>query len=136
MPSIALIRDFAFEAAHFLPRVPKGHKCRRMHGHSYRIKVTLVGPIDPTLGWLVDFAEVDQVVEPIIRQLDHQVLNEIGGLDNPTSELLAVWLWQRIQPGLPALAEVEVAETADARCAYRGPTSTVGHPGASTAPGG
>lgn len=118
---VTLVRDFAFEAAHFLPRVPEQHKCRRMHGHSYKVKVTLAGPIDPELGWLVDFADVDRVVDPIIREIDHRVLNEIAGLDNPTSELLAVWLWRRIKPSLAALVEVEVAETADARCAYRGP---------------
>jgi 6-pyruvoyltetrahydropterin/6-carboxytetrahydropterin synthase len=117
---VTLERDFSFEAAHFLPHVPDGHKCRRMHGHSYKLKVTLEGPIDPALGWLVDFADVDRVVDPIIAELDHHVLNELDGLANPTSELLAVWLWQRIAPALPELAEILVAETADARCAYRG----------------
>lgn len=117
---IRLVRDYAFEAAHSLPRVPEGHKCRRMHGHSYKVKVTLAGPIDPAFGWLVDFAAVDEAVDPVIRALDHQVLNEIAGLENPTSELLAVWLWQRLAPIVPHLAEIEVAETADARCVYRG----------------
>jgi 6-pyruvoyltetrahydropterin/6-carboxytetrahydropterin synthase len=117
---VTLVRDFAFEAAHSLPRVPEHHKCRRMHGHSYKVRITLEGPIDPELGWLVDFAEVDRVVDPVLAELDHRVLNDVAGLDNPTSELLAVWLWRRIQPGLAHLVEVEVAETADSRCAYRG----------------
>jgi len=118
--TVTLTRDYAFEAAHFLPRVAEGHKCRRMHGHSYKIRVTLVGAIDAETGWLVDFADVDRVVEPVLGELDHQVLNEVPGLDNPTSELLAVWLWHRVAARLPALAEVEVGETADSRCAYRG----------------
>jgi 6-pyruvoyltetrahydropterin/6-carboxytetrahydropterin synthase len=114
-----LTRDYRFEAAHFLPRVPEGHKCRRMHGHSYGVRVTIEDEIDPALGWLVDFAAVDAVVDPIIAEIDHRVLNEVPGLDNPTSELLAVWLWQRLVGQLP-LAEVEVAETVDSRCAVRG----------------
>ena len=117
---VTLVRDYAFEAAHFLPRVAEGHKCRRMHGHSYKLRIKLSGPIDAELGWLVDFADVDRVVDPIVAELDHQVLNEIDGLDNPTSELLAIWLWRRIRPAIGFDCEVEVAETADARCSYRG----------------
>lgn len=114
-----LSRDFRFEAAHFLPRVPDDHKCRRMHGHSYQVRVTVEGEIDPALGWLVDFAAVDAVVDPLVARLDHRVLNDIDGLDNPTSEVLAVWLWRALEGRLP-LAEIEVAETADSRCAVRG----------------
>jgi 6-pyruvoyltetrahydropterin/6-carboxytetrahydropterin synthase len=114
-----LTRDYRFEAAHFLPRVPEGHKCRRMHGHSYQVRVTIEEEIDPELGWLMDFAAVDEVVEPVIAEIDHRVLNEIAGLDNPTSELLAVWLWKRLAGRMP-LAEVEVAETVDSRCSVRG----------------
>jgi 6-pyruvoyltetrahydropterin/6-carboxytetrahydropterin synthase len=115
-----LVCDYRFEAAHQLPRVPSGHKCARMHGHSYRVAVTICGPVDPQLGWVMDFAEVDAVVRPIIRELDHRVLNEIEGLDNPTCELLAVWLWRRIKGSLDAMTAIEVAETRDSRCVYRG----------------
>jgi 6-pyruvoyltetrahydropterin/6-carboxytetrahydropterin synthase len=115
-----LERTFRFEAAHFLPKVPEGHKCRRMHGHSYQVEVAIEGNIDPELGWLIDFAEIDEKVSPLIRRLDHHVLNEIEGLGNPTSELLAVWLWQHIQPALPGLVEVVVSETPTSRCVYRG----------------
>jgi 6-pyruvoyltetrahydropterin/6-carboxytetrahydropterin synthase len=115
-----LERTFRFEAAHFLPKVPPGHKCARMHGHSYVIDVAVEGPIDPELGWLIDFAEIDDKVQPLIKKLDHQVLNEIEGLANPTSELLAVWLWQRLAGTLPGLAEVVVSETQTSRCVYRG----------------
>ncbi len=115
-----LSRDYRFEAAHQLPKVPAGHRCSRVHGHSYLIVVTLAGEVDPELGWLVDFADIDQVVEPIIAGLDHQLLNDIEGLENPTSEVLAAWLWRAIKPALPQLCELQVAETVDSRCIYHG----------------
>ena len=114
-----LERDFRFEAAHRLPMVPPGHKCARMHGHSYAVTVAMEGELDGT-GWLMDFAEIDDRVMPIIREIDHQVLNEIEGLGNPTSEILAAWLWQRIAPVLPGLVELTVAETPTSRCTVRG----------------
>ncbi|HVK76904.1 MAG TPA: 6-carboxytetrahydropterin synthase QueD [Kofleriaceae bacterium] len=117
-----LSRDYRFEAAHFLPKVPEGHKCARMHGHSYLVVVTIEGEIDPELGWVMDFAAIDEHVMPLIRALDHQVLNEVDGLANPTSELLAVWLWDRVRPSLPVLVEIQVAETVSSRCVYRGPS--------------
>lgn len=117
---VSLQRHYRFEAAHFLPAVPDGHKCKRMHGHSYSVTVEISGEIDPATGWLVDFADIDERVAPIIRQLDHHVLNDIGGLNNPTSELLAVWIWRRIVERLPQLTEVVVSETPTSRCAYRG----------------
>jgi 6-pyruvoyltetrahydropterin/6-carboxytetrahydropterin synthase len=115
-----LERTYRFEAAHFLPKVPAGHKCARLHGHSYRIDLALEGDLDPERGWVMDFADIDEHVAPLIRQLDHQVLNEIDGLANPTSELLARWCWQRLAGSLPGLAEIAVAETTTSRCVYRG----------------
>lgn len=91
-----------------------------MHGHSYTIDVAIEGDIDPERGWVMDFADIDEHVQPLMRQLDHQVLNEIAGLANPTSELLAVWLWQKLAPALSGLTEVAVSETATSRCVYRG----------------
>lgn len=114
-----LERSYRFEAAHFLPKVPAGHKCARMHGHSYLIEVAIEGPVDPERGWLMDFAEIDEHVTPIVRQLDHQVLNEIDALGNPTSELLAVWIWNKLA-ALQGLVEVVVSETPTSRCVYRG----------------
>jgi 6-pyruvoyltetrahydropterin/6-carboxytetrahydropterin synthase len=114
-----LERLYRFEAAHFLPKVPAGHKCARMHGHSYEIEIAIEGEIEPERGWLMDFASIDEHVIPIIKQLDHQVLNEIDGLSNPTSELLAVWLWTKLAHVLP-LSEVIVSETESSRCVYRG----------------
>jgi 6-pyruvoyltetrahydropterin/6-carboxytetrahydropterin synthase len=115
-----LQRDYRFEAAHFLPRVPEGHKCARMHGHSYQVTVVIEGEVDAERGWVMDFAAIDEHVTPLVRALDHHVLNELDGLDNPTSEHLAAWLWARIRTGLPLLIEVQVAETPTSRCVYRG----------------
>lgn len=117
---IELSRDYCFEAAHRLPRVPDGHKCKRLHGHSYRVEVRIEGEVDEATGFLMDFAEVDRVLDPVVALLDHQYLNEIEGLENPTSEVLAGWLWMRIRPALPLLAQVTVSETSDSRCTYRG----------------
>ncbi len=114
-----LERSYRFEAAHSLPHVPPGHKCARMHGHSYAIELAIEGEIDPQRGWLMDFAEIDEYAMPVIRRLDHQVLNEIDGLSNPTSELLAVWIWNQLSQ-LPGLVEVVVSETPSSRCVYRG----------------
>lgn len=91
-----------------------------MHGHSYRIDIAIEGEIDPERGWIMDFAEIDEHVVPLVRQLDHQVLNEIENLANPTSELLARWWWQKLSGRLPGLAEVAVSETPTSRCVYRG----------------
>jgi 6-pyruvoyltetrahydropterin/6-carboxytetrahydropterin synthase len=113
-----LERSYRFEAAHFLPKVPPGHKCARMHGHSYAIDVAIEGDTDSELGWLVDFADIDEAAMPLVRQLDHQILNEIDGLANPTSELLAAWWWQRLK--LTGLVEICVSETPTSRCIYRG----------------
>lgn len=113
-------KDFTFEAAHLLPRVPEGHKCRRLHGHSYRVRVVVEGDLDPDLAWVVDYADLREAFEPIRRQLDHFYLNDIGGLENPTTEALAKWIWERLKPDLPALSRVEIGETCTSGCAYRG----------------
>ena len=122
MHPIELVKDFRFEAAHYLPNVPEGHKCRRMHGHSFRGEVAVRGPIDPHTGWVMDFADLKKAVEPLVKRLDHYLLNEIEGLDNPTSEMLAVWLWQHLSPTLPHLYRVTIEETCTSRCHYFGPT--------------
>ncbi|MGE3165900.1 MAG: 6-carboxytetrahydropterin synthase QueD [Planctomycetota bacterium] len=120
---LELTHTFRFEAAHLLPRLPDSHKCRRLHGHSFIVDVVLRGPLDPDLGWLVDFGEVRRLVEPIRDQLDHRYLNEIPGLDNPTSEQIAIWIWARLVPGIPLLAAVTVRETCNNSCTYRGPST-------------
>jgi 6-pyruvoyltetrahydropterin/6-carboxytetrahydropterin synthase len=115
-----LVCDYKFEAAHQLPKVPPDHKCARMHGHSYEVSITLEGDVDPEMGWLLDFADVGAVVEPVIGELDHRVLNDIAGLSNATCENVAKWLWDRIKPKLSDLAALSVAETRTSRCVYRG----------------
>ena len=115
-----LTKEFTFEAAQTLPKAPEGHKCRRMHGHSFKVEVALTGECDPKLGWLMDYAEISDAFKPLLEKLDHYYLNEIPGLENPTSENIAVWIWERLKPKLPLLSEVIVAETCTARCVYRG----------------
>ena len=118
---VELARDYTFEAAHRLPHVPAAHKCFRMHGHSYRIEVTVAGEVGESTGWLVDFGEITSVVEPVLRQeLDHRTLNDVPGLENPTAEHLCRWLWARFQPRFPGLTAITVHETCTARCTYRG----------------
>jgi 6-pyruvoyltetrahydropterin/6-carboxytetrahydropterin synthase len=115
-----LTKQFRFEAAHRLPHVPAGHKCARLHGHSYELSVTVAGEVDPGTGWIVDFADIQRAVEPIRQRLDHDYLNDIEGLDNPTSELVTRWIWERLLPVLPGLAAITLEETCTARCTYRG----------------
>lgn len=118
--NVRLVHEFRFEAAHRLPHVPKGHKCERLHGHSFKIEIAVAGPVDPKTGWFIDFGVVFDAWRPLHERLDHHYLNEIEGLENPTSENLAKWIWDRIIEKLPSLARVTVFETCDARCEYEG----------------
>ncbi len=120
-----LFADFRFEAAHRLPHVPPEHMCAQLHGHSYGVRLTVAGPVDPQTGWVVDFAVIATAFEPLRARLDHHYLNEIDGLENPTSERLACWLWERLWPALPSLSAVEVREMPGLGCVYRGPGSVV-----------
>ena len=115
-----IYKEFHLEAAHRLPNVPEGHKCARLHGHSFHVRLTLTGPVGEDSGWVMDFADLKQQFEPLHNQLDHRYLNEIDGLENPTSENIARWIWQRLKAGLPALSEVEIRETCTSGCVYRG----------------
>ncbi|MSU21685.1 MAG: 6-carboxytetrahydropterin synthase QueD [Pedosphaera sp.] len=118
-----LRKTFQFEAAHLLPHLPESHKCRRLHGHSFKVEIAVVGPCDPKLGWVMDYAEMSDAFRPLWDQLDHRYLNDVLGLENPTSENIAAWIWEHLRPKMPLLAEVVVAETCTARCVYRGPDS-------------
>ena len=118
--NVRLVHEFRFEAAHRLPKVPAGHKCARLHGHSFKIEIAIVGPVNPETGWFIDFGELTAVWEPLHAQLDHNYLNEIPGLENPTSEILARWIWDKMKPAVPSLQQVTVFETCDARCEYTG----------------
>ena len=115
-----IFKEFSFEAAHRLPHVPSGHKCARLHGHTFYVRVFVAGEVDPQSGWVMDFADIKQAFAPIHARLDHYYLNDIPGLDNPTSENLAHWIWRQLQPSLPQLSQIEVRETCTSGCIYRG----------------
>jgi 6-pyruvoyltetrahydropterin/6-carboxytetrahydropterin synthase len=119
-PVVELVKDFRFEAAHYLPNLPDSHKCRRTHGHSFRGEIAVRGPVDPQVGWVIDFADLKRAVQPVIDRLDHYLLNEVEGLQNPTSELLAVWIWEKLHAQLPGLVRVTIEETCTSRCHYFG----------------
>ena len=111
---------FTFEAAHYLPHVPPGHKCGQLHGHSYRLEIILQGELDEEKGWVMDFSEIKKTISPLLEILDHSCLNKIHGLENPTSEVLAKWIWDQVKPVVPLLSAVMVKETCTAGCIYRG----------------
>jgi 6-pyruvoyltetrahydropterin/6-carboxytetrahydropterin synthase len=116
-----IFKLFTFEAAHRLPNVPPGHKCARIHGHSFHAEVHVKGALDPRLGWVLDFADIKEAFQPLHDQLDHNFLNEIEGLSNPTSEVLAQWIWHHLKPKLPLLSKIVVRETCTSGCVYHGP---------------
>ena len=120
MQRVRLVHEFRFEAAHRLLHVPEGHKCARLHGHSFRVEIAVAGEVDAKSGWLIDFAELDALWLPLWEKLDHRYLNDVDGLGNPTSEELAKWIWDRLAPNLPLLDQVSLWETCEARCEYRG----------------
>jgi 6-pyruvoyltetrahydropterin/6-carboxytetrahydropterin synthase len=115
-----LRKTFQFEAAHLLPHLPETHKCRRLHGHSFKVEIVVTGECHPELGWVMDYADITKAFQPLWQQLDHYYLNEVRGLDNPTSENIAKWIWKKLKPDLPLLSEIVVAETCTAKCVYRG----------------
>ena len=116
-----IFKEFRIEAAHRLPHVPAEHKCARLHGHSFRVSVHVEGSVDAAQGWICDFADLTAAFAPLHAALDHRYLNDIPGLANPTSEHLAVWLWERLRPRLPGLSRIVVHETCTSGCEYRGP---------------
>lgn len=119
-PTMRITQGFTFEAAHFLPRVPETHRCRRMHGHSYKVELTLEGAVDPDTGFVADFFDIEAVFAPLLARLDHHCLNDVEGLDNPTAENICAWLWARLKPELPQLAGVRVFETPLSYAEYDG----------------
>jgi len=115
-----IYKEFHFEAAHRLPNVPEGHKCARLHGHSFHVRLSVAGQPGEHSGWIMDFADLKSAFKPIYNQLDHYYLNDIEGLENPTSENIARWIWDKLKPGLPELSAVEIRETCTSGCVYRG----------------
>ena len=116
---IEIWKSFGFEAAHRLPKTPPTHKCHNLHGHNFEVRVSFVGEVDEN-GWLVDFADIEKVWLTIKPVLDHRYLNDVPGLENPTSEVIAIWIWEKMREQLPTLASVEVKETNDCGAIYRG----------------
>jgi 6-pyruvoyltetrahydropterin/6-carboxytetrahydropterin synthase len=115
-----IYKQFSFDAAHFLPVVPEGHKCGNMHGHTYRLTVFIEGHPDEKSGWIIDYGDLKKSIQPVIEKLDHHLLNEILGLENPTSENLAIWLWHKIKPLVPELVKIELKETPSSGVIYEG----------------
>lgn len=114
-----IFKKFIFEAAHKLPLVPENHKCYQLHGHSFKVKISVDDELS-NMGWVMDFADIKKICNPIIEILDHSYLNEIEGLENPTSERIAIWLWKKIKKDLPRLSSIEVRETCNSGCIYSG----------------
>ncbi len=106
-----IFKQFTFDSAHYLPNVPLGHKCRGMHGHTYKLVLYLEGELDEQFGWVMDFAELKNIVEPVVNSIDHRILNDIPGLENPTCEMVAQWLWNKLKPDLTRLSKIELHET-------------------------
>ncbi|HEX8312946.1 MAG TPA: 6-carboxytetrahydropterin synthase QueD [Chthoniobacteraceae bacterium] len=117
---VRLTKDFTFEAAQTLPSAPEGHKCHKMHGHSFKVEVSVEGEVNPETGWFYDHAVIGRAMKPLVEQLDHSYLNEIPGLENPTIENMAAWFWRKIEAQCPGLCEIVIHETPTARCSYRG----------------
>lgn len=115
-----IFKEFSFEAAHRLPNVPTGHKCARLHGHTFYVRIYVDGAVGEHSGWVMDFADIKKAFQPLYDQLDHYYLNDIDGLENPTSENLARWIWSRLKTALPQLSQIEIRETCTSGCVYRG----------------
>ena len=122
--AVEIFKEFRFEAAHRLPNLPADHKCSRLHGHSFHVAVHVAGDVDPHSGWVIDFGDIKAAFQPLEEELDHHYLNEVPGLDNPTSENIAIWIWDRLAPALPGLSKVVVRETCTSGCVYKGPAAT------------
>lgn len=118
---VELMKEYRFEAAHLLPRVPEGHKCSRLHGHSYKVEVFVTGKVDPQTGWLIDFGVIDDHWATLRDRLDHHNLNDVAGLENSTCENVAAYIWREMVRSIPQLSAVTVWETNDSKCTYRGP---------------
>lgn len=119
-----IYKQFTFDSAHFLPGVPAGHKCGNMHGHTYALTVFIGGEPEQKIGWIIDYAELKKNIQPVIELLDHQILNNIKGLENPTSEILSIWLWDKIKPLVPGLKKIELKETPTSGVIYEGPVDS------------
>ncbi len=117
---MTIFKEFNFDSAHFLPNVPDGYKCKGIHGHTYRMTIYFEGDLDEQFGWVIDFAEIKNEVNPIIKSIDHKLLNDIEGLENPTCEVIAIWIWNKIKQRIPLLCRIELFETLTSGVVYEG----------------
>jgi len=115
-----IFKDFTFDSAHFLPHVEESHKCRHLHGHTYRIRIFCRGHVESHTGWVLDFASIKKAWQPVEKTLDHKLLNDIPGLENPTAERIAIWVWNKLKPSLPLISKIELFETPTCGVAYHG----------------
>lgn len=120
-----IYKEFSFDSAHFLPNVPEGHKCKNLHGHTYHIKIFIDGPLDPVVGWVMDYGDMKKAWKQIDQLLDHKYLNDIEGLENPTAEVIVVWIWRQLKPLLPQLCKLELKETPSSGVIYQGELETI-----------
>ena len=109
---------FRIESARRLTGLPSDHPCSRLHGHSFQIELTLIGDRQEDTGWVIDYHLISSSVGPVLRQLDHRVLNEVPGLENPTTENLCFWLYEKIKTEIPELVQITVRETPETACSY------------------
>jgi 6-pyruvoyltetrahydropterin/6-carboxytetrahydropterin synthase len=117
---MVIFKQFTFDSAHFLPNVPAGHKCKEIHGHTYRLVVYIEGEVDNHIGWVMDFSVMKDVIEPVLDMVDHKLINNIEGLENPTCEIFAIWFWNKLKPSLPQLKKIELHETPTSGVVYEG----------------
>jgi 6-pyruvoyltetrahydropterin/6-carboxytetrahydropterin synthase len=115
-----IYKQLTFDAAHFLPHVPETHKCKNIHGHTYHLTFYVDGELDKNLGWIIDYSDLKEIIQPVIDKVDHHFLNEIPGLENPTCEIISIWLWNQIKPILPQLKRIELKETPTSGAIYEG----------------
>ena len=115
-----VFKTFTIEAARSLPNLPDGHPCKNIHGHSFKITITVTGNVDNKTGFVMDFGDIDETFNPLLSKLDHSYLNDIEGLENPSSENVCQWIWERLAPSLPGLSQIDIKETDSTGCTYKG----------------
>ncbi|HIA80261.1 MAG TPA: 6-carboxytetrahydropterin synthase QueD [Candidatus Marinimicrobia bacterium] len=115
-----VFKTFTIEAARSLPNLPDGHPCKNIHGHSFKITITVTGNVDNKTGFVMDFGDIDETFNPLLSKLDHSYLNDIEGLENPSSENVCQWIWERLAPSLPGLSQIDIKETDSTGCIYKG----------------
>ena len=111
---------FDFAAARYLPNLSASHRCHRLHGHTFHVELTIRGEVGRDTGWIVDFDDVDRIIGELKDDLDHRQLNDIPGLENPTTERVAEWLWARIVARFAGLYRVTVQEHPSRGVSYYG----------------